>query len=118
MAIVATGMPLGICTMESRESMPFKALLRMGMPITGRVVKAAAIPGRCAAPPAPAMTMPTPRWRAPAIYSMKYCGVRCALMTFFSYSTPKESSVSQAADITSQSLLEPMIILTFITEVK
>src|SRR5271165_6970893 len=38
MARVATGMPAGIWTMERRESMPFRDLLSMGTPRTGRVV--------------------------------------------------------------------------------
>ena len=59
MAIVATGIPEGIWTMDRSESRPLRALL-MGTPMTGRVVIAAAIPGRWAAPPAPAMTTFTP----------------------------------------------------------
>ena len=55
MASEPTGTPAGICAMESSESRPFKARLSTGTPRTGSVVNAAAIPGRCAAPPAPAM---------------------------------------------------------------
>ncbi|MNT74589.1 hypothetical protein D3C72_2134190 [compost metagenome] len=41
--------------MESRLSMPFSALDWTGTPSTGRSVIEAAMPGRWAAPPAPAM---------------------------------------------------------------
>src|SRR5574344_546701 len=101
--------------MESRESRPLSAALLIGTPITGRDVIAAAMPGRWAAPPAPAMTMPTPRSLAEAMHSQQNAGVRRALITFFSYGTPNSSRISQAADITSQSLFEPIITLTFIS---
>ncbi len=52
---VATGTPAGICTIESNESSPSNCFKGTGTPITGSVVKDAIIPGRCAAPPAPAM---------------------------------------------------------------
>ena len=61
MATVATGMPAGICTIESNESMPLSALLITGTPITGMVVIDATMPGRWAAPPAPAMMTSMPR---------------------------------------------------------
>ena len=61
MASVPTGTPAGIWTMESRESMPLRALLSMGTPSTGRMVWAAVMPGRWAAPPAPAMMTSRPR---------------------------------------------------------
>jgi len=54
-------MPAGICTMESRLSIPFSALLSTGTPRTGSSVIDAAIPGRWAAPPAPAMIAFKPR---------------------------------------------------------
>ena len=54
-AIVATGTPGGICAIESSESMPLSAFDSTGTPITGSCVLAAIIPGRCAAPPAPAI---------------------------------------------------------------
>ena len=41
--------------------MPFSALLSTGTPSTGRVVIEAVMPGRCAAPPAPAMITFSPR---------------------------------------------------------
>ena len=61
---VATGIPAGIWAMESRASKPRRALPGMGTPSTGRGVRAAAIPGRWAAPPAPAMIKRSPRFRA------------------------------------------------------
>ena len=53
-AIVATGTPSGICTIDRSESRPFNAALCTGTPMTGSTVCAATMPGRCAAPPAPA----------------------------------------------------------------
>ena len=61
MAKVATGIPAGICTIDSSESMPLSALLCTGTPSTGTAVLAASMPGRCAAPPAPAMIARRPR---------------------------------------------------------
>src|SRR5690606_2056977 len=55
MARVPTGTPPGIWTMESRESSPFSALDFTGTPSTGSSVMEATMPGRWAAPPAPAM---------------------------------------------------------------
>src|SRR6185503_14753974 len=60
-AKVATGTPLGIWTMERSESSPFRCRVGIGTPRTGRVVLAASIPGRWAAPPAPAMMQARPR---------------------------------------------------------
>src|SRR5690606_11820232 len=53
-ASVPTGTPRGIWTIDRSESRPDSALLLTGTPRTGRWVWAASIPGRCAAPPAPA----------------------------------------------------------------
>ena len=56
-ATVATGIPLGICNIDSILSHPSILLLdSTGTPITGRGVILATMPGKCAAPPAPAMT--------------------------------------------------------------
>ena len=60
-ARVPTGTPAGICTMDKSESKPLSARLCTGTPSTGTTVPAATIPGRCAAPPAPAMTTSSPR---------------------------------------------------------
>ena len=69
-ASVPTGTPAGICTIESSESIPESVFDSTGTPSTGSVVFEAAIPGRCAAPPAPAIEHrgarappPTPRTR-------------------------------------------------------
>jgi hypothetical protein len=56
MATDPTGTPPGICTMDRRESTPFRVLVLTGTPTTGRGVAAASMPGRWAAPPAPAMS--------------------------------------------------------------
>jgi hypothetical protein len=45
-ARVPTGMPAGICAIESSESIPFKAWLCTGTPSTGSTVLAATMPGR------------------------------------------------------------------------
>ena len=58
---VATGTPPGICTIDSSESMPSRYCSGTGTPITGSGVTDASMPGRCAAPPAPAMITRRPR---------------------------------------------------------
>ena len=78
MATVATGTPAGICTIDNSESWPFSVELFTGTPMTGSSVIAAAIPGRWAAPPAPAMITRRPRSRAVSRYSNSLFGVRCA----------------------------------------
>ena len=62
-AMVATGTPLGICTMDSRLSRPSRCARATGTPMTGRVVTEASIPGRWAAPPAPAISTRRPAGR-------------------------------------------------------
>ena len=54
-ANVAVGTPNGICTIDSRLSRPFIKPLSIGTPKTGKSLKDDIIPGKCAAPPAPAM---------------------------------------------------------------
>ena len=55
-ATVATGTPPGICSIDKTESQPSMELIDfIGTPMTGRGDNAAIIPGRWAAPPAPAM---------------------------------------------------------------
>ena len=109
MAMVATGTPPGIWTMESSESRPDSALLWTGTPMTGTVVREATIPGRWAAPPAPAMMT----WRLRASASRAYLtiqpGVRCADTTRHSCATPNWTRTSAAAFIVSQSDRLPMI---------
>ena len=60
-ATVATGTPAGICTIDRSESSPSRCSRGTGTPITGNGVTAASIPGRWAAPPAPAMITRSPR---------------------------------------------------------
>ena len=60
-ATVATGIPAGICTIDSSESSPSRCARGTGTPITGSGVTDASMPGRCAAPPAPAMMTRSPR---------------------------------------------------------
>src|SRR5262249_12494493 len=64
-ASVPTGTPGGICTIEYSESCPDSALDSIGTPNTGRLVSEAVMPGRCAAPPAPAMITLKPSALAP-----------------------------------------------------
>src|SRR5258708_22502543 len=112
MAKVATGTPLGICAMDRRESRPLKVLVGTGTPSTGTDVLAAVIPGRCAAPPAPAMMALRPRARADAAYSNRRSGLRCAETTLTSCARPKAVGVSPAPCIVSHSDDEPMTIPT------
>ena len=69
-------------------------------------------PGRCAAPPAPAMITSTPRASAPVANSAIHTGVRCAETMCRSCSTPNCSSTSTACFIVSQSDEEPMMTAT------
>src|SRR5690606_17525260 len=108
-AIVPTGTPAGICTMESSESMPFSALDCTGTPSTGSEVLAATMPGRWAAPPAPAMITFNPRSRAVSAYSNSRSGVRCADTTRHSYGMFRDSSIETACWRVSQSDFEPMM---------
>ena len=108
MANVATGTPAGICTIECRESTPARCFDATGTPSTGTVVLAASMPGRWAAPPAPAMMQVSPRRRALAAYSNMASGVRCADTTCASYGTANRSSTATARDIVAQSLVEPI----------
>ena len=82
---------------------------RIGTPTTGRIVCPATMPGRWAAPPAPAMTTCSPRPAADVAYSTSRSGVRWADTTRTSWATPKRSSTTAAFRMVSQSLLEPMM---------
>jgi hypothetical protein len=66
---VPTGTPAGICTIDKSESTPASVRLSTGTPSTGSKVLAATMPGKCAAPPAPAMITSSPRDSAEAAYS-------------------------------------------------
>jgi hypothetical protein len=92
MASVPTGTPPGIWTIESSESTPFSTALSTGTPRTGSVVWAATMPGRCAAPPAPAMITFSPRASASRAYSAISTGVRCAETTRHSWGMSKSFS--------------------------
>src|SRR5712672_2036534 len=108
-ATVATGTPFGICTIESSESRPLSATLCTGTPITGSTVCDATMPGRCAAPPAPAMITCRPRSAAVDAYSAIHAGVRCADTTWHSCGIPNSVRIASAWLIVSQSDLLPMI---------
>ena len=105
-------MPPGICTIDSSESSPCSAALLTGTPSTGSTVCDATMPGRCAAPPAPAMITWMPRASAPCANSAIHTGVRCAETTSFSYGDAELSRISTAWDIVSQSEVEPMMTAT------
>src|SRR3954447_21452446 len=75
-ASVPTGTPPGICAIDSSESSPFNVFDSTGTPSTGRTVFDEVIPGRCAAPPAPAMITSMPRFSADDAYSNSKSGVR------------------------------------------
>ena len=59
-AKVPTGIPFGICTIDSKLSNPLSFLLSIGTPKTGTDVRAEIMPGKCAEPPAPAIITPIP----------------------------------------------------------
>src|ERR671916_43329 len=109
---VATGTPAGICTIDSSESSPSRWRSGTGTPITGSTVAAATIPGRWAAPPAPAMTTRNPRPAAVSAYSSIRRGVRCAETTCASYGTPNSASAAAAGSIIGQSESLPMTMPT------
>ena len=112
-ATVPTGTPLGICKIESTESQPSIELDDLiGTPITGNTVTEATIPGKCAAPPAPAIITFNPLSLAVAAYSIILCGVRCADTTVTSCGISKCLRISEAACITFKSLSLPIIIPT------
>src|SRR6185312_1309628 len=112
MASVPTGTPPGICMIESSESLPSSACVFIGTPNTGSGVIAAVIPGKCAAPPAPAMMTLTPALRAPWANSNSRAGVRCAETISASWPILSALSVSAACFIVAQSDWLPMMIAT------
>mmetsp|Transcript_3420 Transcript_3420/g.13818 ORF Transcript_3420/g.13818 Transcript_3420/m.13818 type:complete len:268 (+) Transcript_3420:190-993(+) len=115
MATVATGTPLGICRMLSAASTPDRPAAVEGVqgtPITGSGVMAATMPGRWAAPPAPAMMQRRPRAAAERAYSNMRSGVRCALTMVTSQPTPSSSSASAAARMVGRSLSLPIMMPT------
>jgi hypothetical protein len=83
-----------------------------GTPITGRGESAATIPGRWAAPPAPAMITEIPLLWAFWAKSTIFRGVLCAETILISKGTSNLFSRSAAFCITGKSESEPMIIAT------
>ena len=83
-AVVATGTPPGICTIDNSESIPFNVRVLTGTPMTGKVVFAATIPGKWAAPPAPAIITFNPFVRDSSAKRNIKSGVLCADITRFS----------------------------------
>ena len=78
-ATVATGIPPGICNIERMESQPsieFDDFI--GTPMTGSGVSDATIPGKWAAPPAPAIITLIPLFAASREKVKSLSGVRCA----------------------------------------
>src|SRR5690606_13754449 len=108
-ASVPTGTPPGICTIDSRLSRPCSARLSTGTPSTGSVVIEATMPGRWAAPPAPAMITWRPRARAVVAYSKRRLGVRCAETIRTSWAIASSSSTAAAWRSVDQSDWLPMI---------
>mmetsp|Transcript_7102 Transcript_7102/g.14165 ORF Transcript_7102/g.14165 Transcript_7102/m.14165 type:complete len:222 (-) Transcript_7102:953-1618(-) len=100
--------------MDNRASMPSNfALAGMtGTPMTGNGVIAATIPGKWAAPPAPAMMAFSPRSCAVFAYSIIRSGVLCADTTVISHRTPNSSIISAAAFMVGRSESDPMMIPT------
>src|SRR5690606_12805194 len=111
-ASVPTGIPAGICTIDSSESWPFSAFDSTGTPSTGRWVIEATIPGRCAAPPAPAMITLKPSSAAPWAKAKSRSGVRWAETIRASYATSSWSSAAAAQRMVGQSDWLPMTIAT------
>ncbi len=83
-----------------------------GTPNTGSGVIAAVMPGRCAAPPAPAMMTGSPSACAPLAKATSRSGVRWADTMRASRPTPSASSVSAACRIVAQSDWLPMMMAT------
>ena len=81
--------------------------------MTGRVVIEATIPGRCAAPPAPAIITLIPSCIALLAYSNILLGVLCADTMLTSDSMLNSFKISMASCIIGRSLLLPIIIPTF-----
>ena len=105
--------PAGICTIESSESRPLRAFDCTGTPRTGRLVLAAVMPGRCAAPPAPAMMTSRPRARAlGGVFEQQVRSAVGGDHPHLVRNVPSFSSVSAALRRVSQSEAEPMMMPT------
>src|ERR1700687_2687069 len=84
----------------------------MGTPNTGSSVSDAVMPGRCAAPPAPAMMILKPAALAPLAKANIRSGVRCAETMCFSQAIPSTPRVSAVWRMVSQSDWLPMMMAT------
>src|SRR5699024_7296895 len=93
-------------------SIPSRCFRGTGTPMTGRDVIEAIIPGRWAAPPAPAVMTRTPRSAADFAQAIMSSGMRWAETTSALESTPSSSRASAAAFIVGQSESEPMTMPT------
>ena len=80
--------------------------------MTGSGVTAASMPGRWAAPPAPAMITDSPRVWACWPHAIISVGIRCAETTSASHATPSSVRTSPAACMTGQSESEPITMPT------
>src|SRR3982751_1023955 len=98
--------------MDNKLSWPERALDSTGTPKTGSGVAAAIMPGRCAAPPAPATITRSPRPAADSAYSSIRRGVRCAETTCASHGTANSSSAVAAGCIVGQSESLPITMPT------
>ena len=70
------------------------------------------MPGRWAAPPAPATITSMPREAAPLAYSTRRSGVLCADTIVVSHSMPSSARTREVPAMTARSESEPMIIPT------
>src|SRR5690242_15524476 len=97
---------------ESSESLPASACVFMGTPSTGSGVSAAVMPGRWAAPPAPAMMTLKPFLRALCANSYSRLGVRWAETILASKPILSAARVAAACCMVDQSDWLPMMIAT------
>ncbi len=88
--------------------MPPRAEAVTGTPMTGRMVRAATAPARCAAMPAAQMNTRQPSAsRSRTSFSVR-SGVRCAEATVNRWSMPSLSRTSTQGRMVSSSEMEPM----------
>ena len=92
--------------------LPAKTVVAIGTPSTGTGVSDAVMPGRCAAPPAPAIITFSPRDFADLAYWYRRSGVRCAETILVSKGTCNSSRISAAFLSVGQSDWLPMMIPT------
>jgi outer membrane murein-binding lipoprotein Lpp len=102
-ATAATGVPGGICRVESAASTPASGPLAQGTPITGRSVCAAATPASAADIPAKAMIARKPSFSAFFAASAVSSGVRWAESTRTCEPMPSSASASSQSSTSSRS---------------